>query len=145
MNTKFLFFLSAIACCFAPRVSAQNTLWTFSTPYVDHPVRVVASPVVGRDGTVYITPYDRNVYALTSSGAVMWITELPEPSYIYDDTTFVAVFGTPAIGVDGTLYVPSENGKLLALNPTNGAINWEYQTPTYYLTTNGPSVTTNYY
>jgi outer membrane protein assembly factor BamB len=50
---------------------------------------------------------------------------MPPPEYIYFGT-YAGIYGTPALGTDGTVYVASENGKLLALNPTNGVVKWTY-------------------
>ena len=121
MNKKLLLLLSAAVCCLPLRASAQNLLWDFATPF-----SIVASPAVARDGTIYVCSYDRFIYSLTPAGVTNWATELQEPTYIFSNSTYTAVYGTPAIGSDGTLYVPSENSQLLALNPTNGAIKWAY-------------------
>jgi outer membrane protein assembly factor BamB len=97
-------------------------IWEFPTPDP-----ILASPTIAANGTIFIASYDRNIYALSPAGNVLWVTNLPPPVYIYW-AVYAGVYGTPAIGPDGTLYVPSENGKLLAIDPANGAVKWTYST-----------------
>ncbi len=33
---------------------------------------------------------------------------------------------SPAVGTDGTIYAPSEDGNLYALNPADGSLKWQY-------------------
>jgi outer membrane protein assembly factor BamB len=95
-------------------------VWSFPTTE-----SILSSPAVASDGTLYIGSYDRKVYSFTPEGTKRWEFPLPPPVYIYFDV-YAGVYGTSAIGPDGTVYVPSENGNLLALNSTNGAQKWVY-------------------
>ena len=101
------------------RLQALELLWSLKAPAAQ-----IASPVVAPDGTIYVTPYDRVVYALNPDGTIKWTNNLPEPIYNIDGSQYTAVYGTPAVGPDGTLYVTCENGRLAAYNPTNGAVKW---------------------
>lgn len=112
----------AIALISQFNLHSQTPLWTFPTTQP-----VLTSPVIGPDGAVHVVSYDRNVYALNPDGSEKWTFGLPEPTYIYFDSIYTAAYGTPAFG-NGALYVPSENGKVLALNSTNGALIWEFDT-----------------
>lgn len=73
------------------------------------------TPVVGADGTVYVSSSDKNVYALNpSNGSEKWH---------YTTGLFVGV--SPAVGVDGTVYAGSWDGCLYALHP-DGTLKWKY-------------------
>ncbi len=82
-------------------------LWKFRTN-----ASVDASPVVGRDGTIYVASSDKRLYALTQLGAMKW-TFLAEES----------IFSTPALGSDGTIYFGDLAGNEYALNP-DGTRKW---------------------
>ena len=72
---------------------------------------------IDSDGTLYYTT-DTRIVAVTDNGAdgtVKWSVEAVGAN----DSGVV-------IGADGTLYVGTSTG-LRSLNPTNGAVNWEYE------------------
>lgn len=86
-----------------------------------------SSPVIGRDGTVYVGSCDGHLSAISPSGTVLW--SFP--------TTRAA--GSPSIGPDGTIYVGTSAeswshlwpfsyvpsyGKLFAVRP-DGTKKWE--------------------
>src|SRR5678815_1319739 len=75
---------------------AQQLLFNFATPEP-----ILSSPALAPNGFAYLASYDRNVYALSPEGNKIWSVELPPPIYIYF-ATYTAVYGTPAIGSDGT-------------------------------------------
>jgi outer membrane protein assembly factor BamB len=80
--------------------------------------RVVTSPAIGSDGTVYAGSEDNKVYALNgSTGAKKW-----------EFITGNMVSTDPAIGSDGTVYVGSYDNKVYALNGSTGAKKWEFLT-----------------
>jgi outer membrane protein assembly factor BamB len=72
---------------------------------------VSAAPSIGGDGTLYLGSADRRLLALRPSGEVSWELALPGPP------------GSPAVGRDGTLYVPAFG--LHAVSP-GGALLWSY-------------------
>ncbi len=80
---------------------------------------VINSPVVGGDGTVYIAggiARRTNLYALNgATGAVKW-------------SSATDADGTPAIGSDGTIFVPLSTGSLWALNSAGQTI-WKFDIP----------------
>lgn len=118
------------------------------------------SPVIGKDGTVYVASQIGNLYALDpSSGNRKWTYGLStgqidaSPAiddslgviYVTDeDGRFASVNlsdggenwqvwvgdtpSSPVIGADHTVYVGA-GGKLLALEPANGALLWSYRPP----------------
>lgn len=116
--------LSVLLLSACPYASAQELLWDFATPQA-----VLSSPVVSSEGTVYFGSYDRNLYAVTSAGSQSWTLALPSPVYIYFGT-YTAVYGTPSLAANGVLYVPCENGNLLAVDSHSGSNYWTHSTPT---------------
>jgi len=77
---------------------------------------VYSSPVIGRDGTIYIGSFDGYLYAIHSDGTLKW-------RYSTGDQ----INSPPAIGPDGTIYVGSRDNYLYAVNP-DGTLKWRYQT-----------------
>ena len=65
---------------------------------------------------------DHNLYALDADGNLKWV---------YTASDQIAIC-SPAIGVDGTIYIGSHNGMLYAINP-DGSLKWSFSTG-YYLT-----------
>jgi outer membrane protein assembly factor BamB len=59
-------------------------------------------------------PCSGTFYALNTDDTVKW--SVPNPD----------VYSSAAIGVDGTIYVGSDNGTLYALNPADGSIVWTF-------------------
>jgi outer membrane protein assembly factor BamB len=76
-----------------------------------------SSPAIGADGTIYVGSGDKNLYAISPSGTVVW--------------TFATngfVFSSPAIGRDGTIYVGSADGHLYAVSPSGHRV-WSFAVP----------------
>jgi len=90
-----------------------------------------SAPVIGKDGTVYISLYD-SIYAIEKNGVAKWTFK------IYDSNDI-------AIGSDGTLYATSNQSnyhRLYALTP-EGFIKWKYEfTGDGYLES-GPAIGAN--
>ena len=74
-----------------------------------------ASPVIGKDGTVYAASTDHNLYALKPDGTVKWVFAAEE-----------SIFSTPAIGPDGVIYIADLSGKYYAIAP-DGKPKWNAQ------------------
>ena len=78
---------------------------------------IIASPAVGKDGTVYVGCQDNNLYAISSSGNLKWRF-----------TTQSEIHSSPAVGSDGTIYVGSNDTNLYAIN-SDGTRKWAFSTP----------------
>lgn len=115
-----------------------NLKWSYTLRYpfggVNYYVNIdYNTPVIGSDGTIYIATHNGRyistsknevrsyigvLYAITDYGAY------GDKEWLYDFGE--ALYGSPAIGSDGTLYVTSASG-IHALNP-DGNIIWSYNT-----------------
>lgn len=74
------------------------------------------SPVIGPDGTVYVSSSSGQVSALNpASGSKRWSFQ-----------TNGSGNSAPAVGLDGVIYVGSLDGYLRALNP-DGSLRWKFQ------------------
>lgn len=82
-----------------------------------------SSPVIAEDGTIYFT-HD-GVFSLSADGDIRWFHPFSWFSH-----------SSPAIGVDGTIYVGSGDGNLYAFDP-NGSVKWRREISTY---DNSPSI-----
>ncbi|MFO7990990.1 MAG: PQQ-binding-like beta-propeller repeat protein [Thermoplasmata archaeon] len=85
--------------------------WNFSTGD-----RVMSSPAIGHNGTIYVGSNDGDLYGINPDGTKKW-------SYHTGDQ----VRSSPAIGSDGTIYVGCRDGNLYALN-ANGTEKWSFPT-----------------
>jgi len=78
------------------------------------------SPVIGADGTIYITIHQDDFYAINPDGSEKWHAKL---AYEYEMT-----FTSPAIDYDGTIYLGTEaqgESWVWAFNP-DGTMKWKY-------------------
>ena len=91
--------------------SSPEVRWSYATGG-----QIYSSPVIGRDGTIYVGSNDNKLYAINSDGSLKWS---------YTTGGWVAV--VPAIAADGTVYVGSDDAKLYALNQS-GSLKWSYTT-----------------
>ncbi len=94
-------------------INPDGTLqWELSLP---DPVD--SSPVLGPDGTIYLSMWGGDLFAVDPSGDVKWT---------FPDGTFPTGTrnSTPAVGVDGTVYVGMDG--VYAVNP-DGSLKWRYQ------------------
>jgi outer membrane protein assembly factor BamB len=76
--------------------------------------RVMASPTVGPDGTVYVVTAAGQLFAVGSDGKVRWTVQ-----------TGPAIKSATALGPDGTIYSPSSDGKMYAVSP-QGQVKWAF-------------------
>ncbi len=87
-----------------------------------------ASPVVGRDGTIYQTLlYDSHLYAIDpGTGKILWSVDLCDSrlfSAEKDAKPDGDGWSEPALGPDGTIYVSCDDPYLRAVDPS-GVIKW---------------------
>jgi hypothetical protein len=85
-------------------------------------------PVIAPDGTVYVYDVGGNLYSLTPAGALNWVFNVSAAGGFYE-------LGPPALGQDGTIYVPASlpsgttfPGGIVAVNP-NGTLKWKFAQP----------------
>jgi outer membrane protein assembly factor BamB len=95
--------------------STGTLKWSYLTGY-----RVLGSPSIGADGTVYFGSDDRNIYAINSDGTLKWT---------YATSGYVQ--STPAVDRNGNVYVGSNDGILYAIK-SNGVLKWRIITSSMY-------------
>lgn len=84
---------------------------------------IVASPIFGNDGTLFVTTKMPRIYAISPSGTTHFDID-PGVS-----GNFVT---SPALSPDGTqLYAALREKKLYAVDVASGTINWRYDTESY--------------
>lgn len=99
-------------------VSYNGVVWVLNASNLEvvwtHPLsgNVLAAPAVGADGTVYVSCFDRHLYAV-GPGGVIWSKE-----------TGGEVRSGAAIGPDGTIYFGSNDGYVYAVAP-DGSDRWD--------------------
>ena len=76
--------------------------------------RIMASPTVGPDGTIYFATAAGVLYAVGSSGTVRWMAQ-----------TGATLKSAPALGSDGTIYHATSDGKMYALS-AQGQPKWNF-------------------
>lgn len=90
---------------------------------------IVSTAAIGEDGTVYTASYDGVIIALNSDGSLKWSLQAGDNG---------AIWSSPALGDDGTLYVGIQSGRwasppeydlgyLYAITP-EGSLKWKYET-----------------
>jgi outer membrane protein assembly factor BamB len=92
--------------------------------------RVMASPTVGPDGTIYLGTAGGQLFAVTPDGQVKWTAQ-----------TGPTIKSAPALATDGTLYHPTSDGKIYAVT-SRGQVKWafdfgEHLGPTPLVTSQG--------
>ena len=90
-----------------------SVLWTVVTPF-----RVMSTPAIGDDGTLYLASSADGagrLFAVDPGGTVRWVVEGIYP-----------IRSSPAIGSDGTIYVAGHD-HVYAVDP-QGEIQWVYET-----------------
>ena len=78
--------------------------------------RIVSTPALGPDGTIYVSALDQQLFAVSPSGKKRW-------SFKTSDL----VVSSPATAIDGTVYVASRDGYLHSVKPS-GTRNWKFGT-----------------
>jgi outer membrane protein assembly factor BamB len=77
------------------------------------PARVMASPTVGPDGTVYVGT-SAQLFAVAVNGSVKWAAQ-----------TGPTIKSAPGLGADGTVYEASSDGKMYAVS-AEGQLKWSF-------------------
>jgi len=90
--------------------------WTYNTGGAIHSSSAVAS-----SGDVYAASTDGTLYALDRDGAELWQLATDGPGVLPTGS----IFASPAIGVDGTVYIAGlYDPNLYALDPVDGSVEW---------------------
>ena len=77
---------------FGQELKPGDVIWEFEIG------KVISSPAIGSDGTIYIGSSGNYLYAINPNGSKKW-----------EFKTGWDVSSSPAIGSDGTIYVGSED------------------------------------
>jgi outer membrane protein assembly factor BamB len=89
--------------------------WTHKT---DGPI--YSTPVVGYDGKIYVCSEDGLIYALDADGSELWTFKTSASAKLNG-----AIFATPAIDKNGTVYIGGlYEPNLYALDANSGSIKW---------------------
>ncbi|MBW2107666.1 MAG: PQQ-binding-like beta-propeller repeat protein [Deltaproteobacteria bacterium] len=111
-KTSWIGILTVFLLCPVVSEAAQGDLqWAVETGG-----RVVSTPSISSEGTLYAGSGDKRLYAIQADGTVRW--------------TFLTgglVYSSPAVGLDNTVYVGSGDHKLYAVNP-DGTLKWTLET-----------------
>jgi parallel beta-helix repeat protein len=99
-------------------------LWSYDTnsaPAVAEPAmagveRLLCSPTIGPDGTVYVGGEDGKLFAINASGELRWTHH-----------TGSSIYSSPAVSPDGKIYVCSQDGIVYAL-ASDGSELWSFET-----------------
>jgi outer membrane protein assembly factor BamB len=76
--------------------------------------RVMASPTVGPDGTIYLGTATGQLVAVGANGSLKWTAQ-----------TGPTIKTAPALGSDGTVYLPTSDGKMYAVSPSD-QVQWSF-------------------
>jgi outer membrane protein assembly factor BamB len=102
--------------------SDGHVLWTRQTAKAIY----WSSPAVGADGLVYAVATDGTLLALNRDGVEVWRFKTKGPGTLPNG----AVFASPTIGRDGTIYLAGlYDPNLYALKPADGSIKWVCRFP----------------
>ncbi len=92
----------------------QTLEWTLS---VDS--KILSSPTIAGDGTIYIGCDDSALYAVNPDGSLKWTHIAIGP--------WAAFHSSPALGGDGTIYIGCDDRYLYAIHP-GGTLQWAFKT-----------------
>jgi outer membrane protein assembly factor BamB len=79
---------------------------------------VPGGPTVLETGLIVVASSAGDVLALDRAGTTRWRVRLDDEG----------VRSTPAVGLDGNVYVSADSGRLYALDPDTGQVRWRFQT-----------------
>lgn len=87
---------------------------------------IYSSPAVAPNGHIFVGSTDGMLYALNPDGTELWHFETKGPGVRLSG----AVFASPALGTDGTIYIAGMyDPNLYALNPADGSVEWVCRFP----------------
>ena len=118
---------SGTATLYALKAADGQVMWTVDLGAT----RVMASPTVGPDGTIYVGTAAGQLFAIGLNGSVKWTAQ-----------TGPTIKSAPALAADGTVYEASSDDKLYAVSP-QGQVKWgfvfgEHLGPTPLVTSGTP-------
>lgn len=105
----------------------------YNTSHVDGTIKwsfktgdgIECSPVIDKNGTIYICSHDGYLYAVNPDGTKKWKFNAGPPKYDSRWNVSKSMMATPAIASDGTIYIYSSAHYLFAIN-ANGTEKWRY-------------------
>ncbi|GAB6013290.1 outer membrane protein assembly factor BamB family protein [Viscerimonas tarda] len=111
-----------------------NTTWTWNL-YTTAPNKTSeypnGSPAIGSNGTVYVAATfaanDNRVLAFSAEGVTVWETQLGEVGKLDQGGVVIAADGTVIVSLKRA--EGESNGGIVALNPTDGSVKWQYGIP----------------
>jgi outer membrane protein assembly factor BamB len=105
----------------ALRPADGSVIWSTQLGVNDH---CFASPAIGADGTIYVCTQPGLVYAVSSSGQILWTFSLASAGFSG------TLRSSPAVGNDGSIYFGinygSPSSAFFAVNP-NGSLKWIFE------------------
>ncbi|HEY5001095.1 MAG TPA: PQQ-binding-like beta-propeller repeat protein, partial [Candidatus Cryosericum sp.] len=98
----------------------------------------VSSPAISSDGTIYVASWDGYLSAVNSDGTLKWTFKTGWPSAgpfqnllkkppAWMTAGLDEITSAPAISMEGTIYIGSNNNYLYALN-ADGTLKWKFET-----------------
>ena len=79
---------------------------------------MASSPAIGPDNRIYCCDGSGHIYCLNRDGSLGWEVSVGH---------LVFITSSPAVASDGTVYVGTEDGRLLAIK--DGSVAWSYEVP----------------
>ena len=76
---------------------------------------ICSSPAIAADGTIYFGGYNNEVWAIASSGSVLW-------RYTNAYAPYTSVYSSPAIDSNGYIYIGLASGNLCVLSPNGNHV-----------------------
>lgn len=86
--------------------------------YVSSAGEIWSSPVISKEGNIYITSTDGNLLAIAPEGNVLWAFKSEDE-----------IFATPAVGENGDIYFGAVDGNLYTVD-AYGKMKWKFNTNT---------------
>ncbi len=102
-------------------ITTPTLKWSYTDPSMTG-YQLLASPVISADGTVYVGTTN------WTNGALYAINPIDQALDWSFTTGGGGIWGTPTIVSNGTIYLPSADDHLYALNATNGTVAWSFTT-----------------
>jgi len=79
----------------------------------NHSCNNFQGPTIDDANRIYVVTEEEHFLCFSDSGNLLWDQQIPEPG-----------FSSPAIGLDGTIYLGFHNNRVRAFRPENGQIIW---------------------